>query len=499
MLNFLKNQMGRRIVKRSHRKAMQNLGVVAIEMGPDAEKMFRNPKLAALDAYYDNTQYDHLAEWSQSENAAGEHIPVRSRKPKIIFPYAKTLTGRLVSKMFGEDVFPTFNIEESPDDQEFIRMVVKVSRLKYRMLEPMKKLLNTGSAFMRFWIVDGVLKMEGYDSKYCYPEFSPSGDLQSVDIKYVFTDEKELDQNGNFKRKWFKMRLTTSSEILYDNPEFDPDSEVEPEFHVVEQVDHDLGFVQGEWFRTSENKHSPDGYSLIEDVTDFIDELCYSMSQSSSAISYNQDPQLWFKNMTEEEMAEMIRSATKSWNLGRNGEAGFLESNLVGVERADGIRDKIRTNIQDFTRILLLDPEKIVGSAQSAKAMEVLHGPMVDLIRELRGMVVPSFRNMILKMGLAILISAKRGLDVPIQLPAGYQPQTLDFELKWPPIFQQTMEDLQKKVGVAGSAKSQGLISTFTALKFIAEDFGIEDLEGELKAIEEDQKMMAALNPFGGF
>ena len=102
-------------------------------------------------------------------------------------------------------------------------------------------------------------------------------------------------------------------------------------------------------------------------------------------------------------------------------------------------------------------------------------------------------------MALATLIAQQQGIPVPIEIPADYVPKSFGTEVDWPPIFQETMEDLQKKVAVAGSAKNQGLVAPATAARFIQKDFGVEDLEAELAAIAEEQKAQAALNPYGGF
>ena len=250
--------------------------------------------------------------------------------------------------------------------------------------------------------------------------------------------------------------------------------------------------MQGEWFSTTGDG---DGYGVVSDITDFIDEINYSLSQSSQAVSYNQDPQLTLNKLDESEMEGLIRSSTKAWNLGRDGEARFLESNLSGVERAIELRDRMSQNIQDIARIVLLDPEKIVGSAQSAKAMEVLHGPLKDMVDELRIPIGDSMKKLVLKMGIATLLASKQGIDTPIIIPPGYQPTSLDIQLDWPPIFQQTIEDLQKKVQVAVSAASGNIISRKTATTFIAKDFGIMDVEAEHQEIA----AQPVFNPFGGF
>lgn len=483
---------------RAERKAAGRLGTVNLS-GPQGDyndsKIFRDPKLEGLDAYYENRQYNHLGPWDVAKYPTGEYIPVRCRRPRIQVAFARTLSARVTAKILGGTQFPAINLKESPNDQEFLRAVVRESGLKVAVLEPIRRAVNTGSVFIRWYLAGGAMKVEHYDAKYCWPEFQQNGELESVRIQYVYTDKSETDSHGNYKRKWYRLDLFTDREILYDNPEYNPDSKSEPEFTPVETVQHDLGFVQGRWFRTEKKKDSPDGYGLIEDLTDFIDEICYSLSQSSQSVSYNQDPQLTLKNVDEEEMNSLIRSAMKSWNLGKDGEAKFLESNLSGVQRAMELRDKVRLNIQDVARVALLDPEKIVGSAQSAKAMEVLHGPLKDLIDELRAVFERDMKMMVIQMGLTILMSAEKGIDVPIVIPAGYTPQTLDFELKWPPLFQQTIEDLQKKVAVAVAASNASIISRKTALRFIAEDFGVEDLEAEAA----DIAAQPVFNPFGGF
>ena len=191
----------------------------------------------------------------------------------------------------------------------------------------------------------------------------------------------------------------------------------------------------------------------------------------------------------------MIRSATKAWDLGREGEANFLEAGMSGVDAAGEFRDKVRQNVQELARVVMLDPEKIVGSAQSAKAMEVLHGPMVELIEELRPRMEKSLTNLTLKMGIANLMQAQRGAPVPVQIPPGYKPTSLNVVVQWPPIFAPTMQDLRDKVGVAVQVASGNIISRETMTRWLAKDFDVENIEEEIQKIA-DQPV---INPFGAF
>lgn len=480
------------VFSRGIMRANTKLGRIRVPLPEHANKIFRNSALCELDAYYEGTQYDHLHLWHQAEDSQGSYISIRERKPRIIYHFPKVLAQRITSKLVGETTFPKFNVELDPDTQEYLRFIIKASKLRAKILEPMRRMLANGSSLVRYWFVNGTIQMESLLSKYCYPEFNPSGELQSVMIKYVYEDDKALDENGKPVMKWFRMDLGMFSDIMYDNPKFEKDEE--PKFTVVSQADHNLGFVQAEWLRTAEIRDSVDGYSLIQDVLDFVDELNYSLSQSSSATSYNQDPQLLINKMDEDELNVLIRSATKAWNLGREGEASFLESGLNGVTVAGELRKDMNQNIQDIARIVLLDPEKIVGNAQSAKAMEVLHGPMLELISELRHPIGDSLKNIIVKMAMTNLILLQRGEPVAVDVPQGYQPKSMDIDIAWPQVFPMTMQDLQQKAMVGSSVSGANLISRETITKWLAKDFGVEDVEEEIRKVS----TQPVINPFGG-
>jgi hypothetical protein len=495
MINGIYGSVKRRfsgMMSRSDLSAKNNLSIIRIPLPSQSDKRFRNPILEMYDAYYENRQYNHLAPWDSPCDTKENYIPVRQRKPRITVNFSKLFCTRLTSKLVGDNVFPRFSIEGDPETEEYLKYIIKASKVRSRILEPMRRMLNDGSSFLRYYFINGSIQMEAYLSKYVYPEFDSSGQLKFVKIQYVYEDLKDLDENGKPKQKWYRMDLSTTSDILYNNPEFS-DSKEDPQFEVVSKVEHNLGFVQGEWFRTMEKKDSPDGESLICEILDFIDELNYSFSQSSQAVGYNQDPQILVNGMDEEELDTLIRSATKAWNMGREGKAEALETTMSGVQIASELRDKMRLNIQDIARIVLLDPDKIVGSAQSAKAMEVLHGPMIELINELRPVIADSLISLVLKIAITNLKLAEAGTDVAVQVPKGWTPESIDVELMWNPIFSPTMQDLQQKISIASTAVMGNLLSRETALKFIAKDFGIDNVEEELQRILEQPQF----NTFG--
>ena len=488
--------MAEGIISRSLTRAKLNLGIKSNKESqiPGLYKKtnkYRSEKLEELNKYYLNKQYDGLVAW-ETKGQDGQYVPVRQRKPRLIFPFAKVLSSRITSKIVGKSNFPEFKTPDDPETEQFFKAVLKASMLRSKLYDPLRSMCVTGSAFIRFYMVGGTIRTEWYNGNNCYPVFNAAGELDSIRIRYIY-ETPELDNTGKRIMRWFQLDLSSQVDVAYDNPEYNQNEE--PKFEVVGRVAHGLGFVQGEWFRTSEDKHSPDGDSLVDGVLDFIDELNYNVSQSSSAVSYNQDPQLTLKGMDEEETENLIRSSTKSWNLGREGEAGFVESSMNGVTIAGDLRDKVKVHIQDIARVVLLDPEKIVGNAQSAKAMEVMHGPMVELIDEIRPFVEKSILKLIQKISLVVLIQNKRGEQLPFNIPPGWQPSTLMPEVTWPPIFAMTMEDLQKKVGVASAVAGASIMSRETMTRWLAADFGVENIEEEVAKVASQP----VINPFGAF
>ncbi len=464
--------------KRTQDRIDSNLGI--IRPGGHKSKS-RSPRLEKIASYLSSSQHDQKMDWDEADSCSDRYVPIKERKPKVIYPLTTIITDRLAPKLLGKSMFPNFLIEEDPDTQELIRLLIKQTQYRSKMLSMSKPWLAYGSAFMRFKLVAGLPVVETYESRFCYPKFDNAGELKEVKVQYVFEDEEDLDERGKPTQKWYRLDLTPTKDVLYDNPPYQQD--VEPLFKVVAENNHDLGFVQGEWFKTSDTKHSPDGDSLVEPILDFEDALSYNLSQSDRATSYGMDPQAVFKGMDEEELENLIKSSDKGWNVGREGEASFLEVSGSGLDQAEKTENRFDTKVQDITRVLMLDPEKIVGSAQSAKAMEVMHGPMLDLIDELRPHLEKGMIRFLTKLTLALVIYNKRGAELLLQMPPQYIPTSLDIDAAWGEVFPKTLEDLQKKVNTILQATNNNVLSRQTGLERLQKEFEVEDIEEEVRRI----------------
>lgn len=482
---------------RSEKRAANNLGVVVGGAFNYKYRKFRSKTLDVVEKYLEGNQYDHLAPWQEC-CSTDTYIEIKKRKPSVIFPFAKTYQDRVASKLAGSSVFPSFSVEEDEDTTYFLGLVRKASFFDPKMLDAAKLFVSYTSVFVRFKIMNGSPKLEVLNPNYCYPEFDESGNLTNVVIKYIYETNEIDPATGKMVCKWYKEEVGLNSDILYDNPVFDENKSTEPEFTVVEQVDHNLGMVQGEWFRYGENNYDVDGANepTIKEITGFIDAINYNLSMSDSATNYGIDPQLVFKGLDAEDADRIIKSAEKAWLLGRpESDAKFLEVNGSGLQRAKEMEDRLIKRATDAARIVFLDPEKMVGNAQSGKAMEIMNGPLVELINELRPWFEKGMNALLTKISSVLIYLNMNGAQVSVTMPPGWIPESLQIDCSWGPVFPLTVQDMQQIVSVGLQAANGNIIARDTAAKWIQKmgvDFGVEDWEAETAKINEQKT-------FGGF
>lgn len=478
-------------MSRLRRFAQNHLGVIMTDDVSTA-KVVRSEHLDLLDKYYESTQYDDLQDWDAAV-AQEDYVSIRKRKPRIIYNVAKVLVDKVASKLVGESTFPKFQIEDDDDDTAFLRVVQKACKFRGSLVDPIKHLLISGAVFVRYYLINGVAKIEYAKSKYCYPVFDAAGELEQVEIKYVYEDQNDRDQNGTPKSKWYRLILTKTADIAFDNPEYRPG--VKPTFNELARAEHGLGWVQGEWLVTHSDKFDYDGYGLFSDILGFIDELNYSLSQSSQASAYNQEPQLTTNGLDEDELDSLIRSSQKAWNLGKEGKAQYLESDMKGVIAISDLRDKFRSFMLEVVRVVLHDPEKISGNAQSGEALKQLYAPMLELIDELRTVLEPKIVNLLIKIGMTYLHFNAQGDQTNVETPMGYMPASLDITVQWPAIFPPTLADINLMAQAATALSQAMIVSRESLTRWIASSTPIIDnAEEELKKIAAEP----ILNPFGG-
>jgi hypothetical protein len=470
---------------RSEKMAVNNLGIT---QDYNTRKKYRSEKLKVVESYLDDSCYDGLHNWDSSTK--DNFIPISKRKPKIIYPFAQVFSERLSSKLCGLSTFPKLTIEEDREADYFLQILINATYIKARLLSASKMFVLFNSVFVRFYLVNGIVKIESHNPNYCYPVFTDDGKLESIDIKYIY-DSGETDEQGKPIYKWYRLSLSQTVDIEFDSPIYSEYSE--PEFVEVSRNEHNLGFVQGEWFTFGESEQTPDGdrEPFICKIKGFIDEINYNLSQTTQASKYGMEPQLVVTGLDSDELDSLIKSSASSWSLGREGDAKFLEVSGSGIEKGTEVRIDLFKRVQDIARVVMLDPDKIVGSAQSAKAMEVLHGPMVEIVNELRPWFEKYYIQLVEKIYTVVVMMNNMGFETQFTMPDGWIPTSMTMKCLWPPIFELTTQDKQQIVSLGIQASNANIISRDTALRWIQSqgvDFGVEDFELEQQKISGQER-----------
>ena len=173
---------------RTQKRIDNNLGIISgSKVGRN--KRYRDDRLHKLDQYFDGTQYDHLPSWDQ--DAKSEYIPIRQRKPRINFRFGKRVANEIASMLFGTKRFPKIHVEDDPYMTMYLSLVEKSAELQARMVEATRHMVVAGSVFVRFYFIEGQVRVETYRAKYCYPVFDEQGELEFVDVIYTFKDEND--------------------------------------------------------------------------------------------------------------------------------------------------------------------------------------------------------------------------------------------------------------------------------------------------------------------
>ena len=146
---------------------------------------------------------------------------------------------------------------------------------------------------------------------------------------------------------------------------------------------------------------------------------------------------------------------------------------------------RLRQSAQENTRSIFHDPEKIVGNAQSAIAMKVLYAPLVDLINETRPIIGVALVSLVSKMVSTMVLQNGRGADLPLEMPAGYKPKSMDMSLKWGEVFPLTVQDFQQISSALSNLASGNIMSRETVLRKLSKYpwVSIDDIEDEVKKV----------------
>lgn len=528
-------------------------------------------KLDRLERYSRGTQYEGRPSWWNGD------VPLQERAPIIRAPIAERAIRSHVDLCLGEGRFPRITSHLSEDDSafdselglsekesevfdRFICAIVDQAKLVDVSVDGMTNALECGTTVAIARIDDEQkLAVELEFAKHCEPALSPSGKLQSLEIRYPYVAEVETNEPGmgkvySYECRLYRRVIDEQRDVTY-LPAKASENGGEPDAWIPDPAltfDHNLGFVPAIWWRRGKKKTTAaeiDGCAIHQNLLDEIDGLNFSLSQRHRAARYAGDPQICEYGTSPEDVhaprgreartafgGEGDHPANKKWILDSKGNpmrakgpgtiwtyenaqakceyltlpSGALES-LVG-----DVRD-LYAMLRDAMGYVDSDPANIkIGGDVSGKTLEWLYTNAINYCNRIRPDFADNFLLPLVSL-LLRLVSVKFASDESLSIPgfakAGSIVARFGKEGKWQPptmrciwgsYFPLSESDKKAKQERVLAALDAGIITRQTAVEEIAALYPtIKDPAAYLKALEEEAeekmaKMHEAANALAG-
>lgn len=471
----------------------------------------RAHRLEWLEQFRTGRIYDNLKYEFHEEKVDDEYIPLASRRPSVRFGLPVIIVNDSTSLLFGEGHFPAveFNDEDAVRKERAetaFADLIKASNLKEIMLDAAVR-GSVGSIAVMFKVSESNrVFWEVMSTQFLTPEWDADEPdrLRLITEKYKVKGKRlmalgyaiaEEDKDASF---WFQRRWTAEEEIWYlPWPVQSLLNENRKPRYAVEQKDekrsvvHGLGFVPLVWIRNLPGGDKLDGACTFEKALSNSIEIDYQLSQAGRGLKYTSDPTLFLREPVASEGGNLIKGAANAMIAGEGSDAKLLEISGSG---AAAVLEHVRA-LREFSLELCggnrASPEKLSG-AQSGRAMELMNQSLIWLADKLR----TSYGENGLIALLRMVVAANKDRDLLIAGEAYAkgsfgEAEKVKLTLKWPPWYAPTAADHNQMATAIKTYRDAGVLSQETGVRFIQHDFDIEDVDEELKRINEEAEARA--------
>ena len=441
--------------------------------------------------------------------APGWVVPMSSRRPCARYDLSKVIVSRYTAMLFGTDRFPELTVAGDADSEEYVKGICEATRLPLRMIEARNIGGSQGSVGVSFAFVDGKPKLEVHKAKHVTildwrdrTELRPSAVLKA----YKYPRRMVDPESGKLKVvDFFYARLWTEvDEITWEPIPASIAATKSWSKGPSTVVVHGLESCPFYWAQNLPNDEDEDGFSDYAGLHDNLDELNRLMSAGVRAVKANSDPTFVVKEDPALKV-EHVRKGQGSAIFSRGG-AEYVVLPAHTVESITRTKEDLRTATLDVASVIVADPEKLSGAAQSAAALRLLYAPMTaqaDIYREQYGemLIKPLIRGL---MSAARSLEA-RGLAVTLPKRALVDPsgdtKLLDrvlgisdeVSLNWNPYFSPTWVDIKAAAEAVKSANGgKQVISQRTSVAAVQSLFGVDNVDDEMQAIQAEAEQAIA-------
>lgn len=485
-------------------------------------------------------------------------VPLRDRAPAVQAMLPKTVGNRLAHMVFSERSFPALQVEPrgfgvTLTDEEaaalsaLVQDVAKASRLTTRMRACLVEGLKTGSVCAMTSLVEGLPVIEIFPAKHCTPTLTRGGRVSRLVIQY-----KVPDAAGPGKMSWYRREISDGLDVVFALVPCDDKGE--PDWSkVARETEAAIEFVAVRWLRNDDDGvvglDSIDGHAMVDGLEDEVWAVDMKLSMLDRTALYNGDPQMVQTGVDPDEgisapqgreassrgviadaamkgwrwatgAPAMVKAPGTIWKMPVGGDAKMLESSGAGANIIKLALDELRRVVTDSMGAVVADPANFASGDLSSKALTLLFGPMLDTASDLRiaygdlllGLVSDLLRHM------AGPLAARDGVRLASweaarpALAKCYGTRT-DGTREWlgPPVrlgwgefFEPSWQDVTQAVAAAQAANGgKPVMSLRRSVAMVAPVVGIDDIDAEVEAIEEDVRQGAegareALRSLGG-
>lgn len=511
----------------------------------------RSRKLRRLRAYYDGTQYDGMPDFWTGVAANGETVPMRERAPSVNYRLARNAVNEAVKFSLGEGRFPRIRVE--PEEQAYPGLTLSAAEAKrlsvfigklaeHALLQPawseaLAHGLSTGTAVEIVSLRDGCFHSETIRAEHCEPKFSASGEVESVTVCYQYTVTEHIggqliDRLYHYRRDIDSMRDVTYKPVLVEGPT------QTPEWTVDVETLHEFGFCPVNWARNGRRSGCADvdGVSIYDGDEDEIDALNRALSQRDRGINYWGCPQPWETGVSDgagpAATTRIARAPKRDDSAKREAyfsphdaparrggvdevwsyeshetRLGLLETTGTAFEAATKHVNDLRGRLTESMSVVLPDHATIAAKGNvTARLLTLMYAPLLGLVDRIRESWWPGFFCRSLSMRLRMI--AQLGQTATILVPGSSEiaPILARFLIDgrwlaptmkplWGAYFSPSSAETVESVKAAADALTAGLISRRTACEYVADDFGVQDVDEELASVESEHDDAESTTP----
>lgn len=447
-------------------------------------------------------------------------VELRDRRPSAPYHIVRSIVERFTGLLFSARRHPIIRVPGDADTEDYLNALCEEGRLWSKMVTARNYGGAMGSTAVAFKLVDGRPVFEVFDPRWCYPKFlsRTEGTLRELEVRYVFPDYVEVydkkTKRTELEERWFYFRrvMDTNSDLQWDRV---PVTGQEPQWENIphHKAHHNLRACPAVWIQNQEVQDDLDGDTDVHGCYQMVEAMDALIAQANRGILGNCDPTLVLTS--DNDMADISKGTGNGIKLEKGGSASYLELQGGGPRAAREMAEDLEKKVCRQARIVLDQSSAVMKTATEIDRDYSAMLEKADVLREQYGE-----RGVKRLLGIALRVCRSAmtpqldpvtrqvivgTVDLPPRSKTNAETGEVTFEprklgpssyvsLQWGPYFQPTLEDVNKAVQAAASAKKETLVDEEAATRFVASYFGIDDVAAALHKIklkaEADAKAM---------